>query len=115
MKPLETHFVKKGWTHEQLMREGMIALYKRWKDGAPAPHWEVIRIQEHAERTFPGSDTPIPAKEGYPGEGLWGQEGWTFLRLDTAEKRFQDLVSKEPARIAAREARATGVSCSPVS
>lgn len=115
MTPLPTHFTKKGWNHEQLMREGMIALYRRWKDGPQPAHWEVIRIQEHAERLFPGSDTPIPAKEGYPSEGSWGQEGWTFLKLETAEKRFRVLASKEPERIATREARAKAHFCSPIS
>lgn len=105
MQILDTKFTKKGWHHEQVMREGMIALYCRWKDSPAAPHWEVIRIQEHAERFFPGSDTPVPAKEGYPGDSSWGQEGFTYTRLDSAEKKFHELVQHEPERLKARERR----------
>lgn len=112
MKPLDTTFTKKGWTHEQVLREGLIALYRRWKDDPATAHWEVIRIQENAEREIAG--VLIPEKEAYPGDGLWGQEAWTFTRLEPAEKRFQELVAKEPERIAAREERARARLLSPI-
>jgi hypothetical protein len=55
--------------------------------------YEVIRIQ--AAHTWPTGVT-TPEKEAYPGSGSWGQLGWTFFTLETAQKKMSELLARPP-------------------
>lgn len=92
MKTLETEFTKKGWHHQQVAREGQVAIFRRWKDGGLPPHFEVVRIQQNQEREQFG--VTIPAAESYPAETQWGRTGWTFPNLASAESRMSQEVAK---------------------
>lgn len=111
MKPLETDFTRNGWHHRQIERQGLIALFRRTKDTSQAPHFEVIRIQEHATRVIAGQS--IPAAEGYPSDASWGSEGFTYGTESEARTKFSELVSKEPERLAGRERRRNASSLLP--
>lgn len=36
----------------------------------------------------------IKAAETYPGNSMWGVQGWTHTTIDTAKDRFNKLVKK---------------------
>jgi hypothetical protein len=93
MKTLATIFTKKDWLHEQVIRCGQVAIFRRQKETSPAPHYEVVKIRQNEAREQFG--TMIPAAESYPGENQWGQQGFTFGTLGRAFDRFRELVEKE--------------------
>jgi hypothetical protein len=91
--PLE--FSAKGWSHKQLMRQGNVALYHRWRIGkegnAAEEHYEVILVrQKPACERFGKS---YPAAEHYPSAHSWGERGWTFLTEEKAVQKFNQKVA----------------------
>lgn len=76
MRPLATTFTKSGWNHEQIFRDGNIAIYRRWKDAGLPPHFETIRIDSHNGYEIGGKW--IEPAESYPSEKSWGLYGFTF-------------------------------------
>lgn len=81
MKQLDTKFRQKGFTLEQVKREGNMAIYKRWKEGQQ-PHYELIYITSHNGYEIGGN--VIPPSEVYPNDNMWGMYGWTYKELETA-------------------------------
>lgn len=96
-KPIQTEFQKSHWNHKQLFRQGDVAVYERWKEGGLKPHFEVIRVLHHPERTFAGKF--FPAYEGYPGESQWGIHGWTYTDGEAAWKKAQELMNHEKEKM----------------
>lgn len=94
MKILPTQFTKNGWEHKQVQREGLLAIYKRWKN-PENPHYEVIKIREGKAYELAG--VPIPAAEIYPSAEAFGQYGWTFSGKNGWEQACQkyDSLSRE--------------------
>ena len=76
MKKIEKVFIKTGFRHQQVARKNGYAIYKRTQLGSSNTHYEVE-----------------PA-ETYPGNSLWGIQGWTCQTLDAAEERFNMLLKK---------------------
>lgn len=89
MKTLPITFTKAEWHHEQIAREGLRAIYKRWKDSSPAPHYEVILIKEGKEFTIKGED--YPATELYPSANDFGVRGWTYPTLERSQQKYKEL------------------------
>jgi len=94
MKRLAEQFETLGFTFKQLKREGRVALFERYK--IAKPHYEVIVIQESPELELWGRITP--AHERMPGAETWGTHGFTYLNLEEAEEKFNQLVEKEKQR-----------------
>jgi hypothetical protein len=92
MKKLETTFVKKGFKYTQVARKGNFAIYQQEnvKVKSPTKRYEVVEIKSHNGYEI-GGQTIKPA-EVYPGSTQWGLLGWTHLDLDSAKKRFNNLV-----------------------
>jgi hypothetical protein len=97
MKTLATHFKFDGFQHEQVVRRGMFAVYRRTKGSTE--HYETIRIQSHNGYKIAGRD--IPASETYPSSSSWGTLGWTYPDEETARAKM--------SRLEAEQANASGV------
>jgi len=92
MKTIEPNFKAGGFNHQQLVRKGDVAIYKRWKDGM-SPHWEVVKIGSHNGYAIAG--VVIPPAETYPNSEQWGSRGFTFTTQADAEAKFNKLTSAQ--------------------
>ncbi len=95
MKLLPEKFTKKGFVHQQVWREGNIAIYRRGKEGG-IPHYEciVIRVQKERATQTPSGAIMLPHQELYPAAEKWGQLGWTYHTYEEARARAEKLLEK---------------------
>lgn len=88
MKKLSEKFVKKGFRHTLLKREGNVAIYKRSSvENLKRFHFEVVIISSHNGITIEGNY--IEPGELYPSGSQWGNSGWTCSTIEQAEARFK--------------------------
>jgi hypothetical protein len=81
---LPKEFECKDGKFKQLKREKHVALYQR------DLHFEVILVQDcNPFQITPGVFTE--KKEGWPNDNSWGNSGWSYLDLKSAEKKFKEL------------------------
>lgn len=88
-KTIPTSFKKKGFTYNQLKREGKKAIYQQTRDGSSLSNYEVVKIGRHNGYNMGGSY--IEPSETYPGSSLWGITAWTCCSIDEALKRYNQL------------------------
>ena len=93
MKKIEKVFIKAGFRHELVEREDSIAIYRRTQLGYSRSHYEVVQINSHEGYNLGGSY--IVAAETYPGNSLWGIQGWTYPTLEQALPKYNKLLSKK--------------------
>jgi hypothetical protein len=90
LKALEFPFIRSGFKHELLKRDGLICLVERSKP----EHWhyEVIKLRIEPDKDRFGIF--YPAHERYPSNEEWGTYGFTYLGTDLrgAEKRYRELI-----------------------
>ncbi len=88
---LPKEFTKLGWNFQQVFRKADVAVYRRWKDTSPNPHFEAIRIrwQEACER----NGIHYAAGERYPSDATWGKDGFTLMDEATAITKAKSLIS----------------------
>lgn len=91
MKPLPLTFTANGFVHEQLQREGMLAIYRRFKQGGGQEHFEVVRIRSHNGFKIPGTNKVALPAETYPGNEKWGSDGFTYPAIEDARAKFEEL------------------------
>jgi len=101
MKTLKTTFRSQDFTHTQIARTGMVAIYLKEKDGHAAS-FEVVRIRTSKASTRKvtneaGEEVEIKyeASETYPSDGDWGTHGFSYRSLEAARGRFEGLVAAE--------------------
>ena len=91
---LAASFVKSGWTHALVERQGNVAIYRRYREGkegyAAEEHYEVVIVRVRPERVLGGQT--IPANEYYPTDREWGDYAWTVLTYENAVKKLQEKV-----------------------
>ena len=92
MKKLEKVFIKAGFRHELIKREENFAIYSRTQLGLKRKHYEVVKIGKHNGYNL-GTSYIAPA-ETYPGNSLWGIQGWTCIDLEAAEIKYKKLLTK---------------------
>lgn len=93
MKLLSQKFVKKGYKHTLIERDGDVALYKRQSaENSKVFHYEVVIITFHNGTTIDGNY--IEPGELYPSSSQWGDRGWTCTTLEEAEVRFKNTLKK---------------------
>jgi hypothetical protein len=93
MKLLAEKFVKKGFKHHLIKREGDVALYKRHlAESSKHVHYEVVIISSHNGIEIDGNY--IEPGELYPSTSQWGNMGWTCSTLDQAEVRFKKTLKQ---------------------
>jgi hypothetical protein len=88
-KVIPTSFKKKGFTYNQVKREGMKAIYQQTREGTTLNNYEVVKLGRHNGYVMGGA--MIEPSETYPGSSLWGIMGWTCTSLEDAHKRFSQL------------------------
>jgi hypothetical protein len=88
-KVIPTNFTKKGFTYEQVKREGNRAIFKQTRKGTELCNFEVVRLGKHNGYTMGG--VYIEPSETYPGSSLWGIMGWTCTSLEDALRRYEVL------------------------
>ena len=91
MKPLAKTFSKNGFTYEEVIRQGDIAIYKqRLRPGAGELAFEVFRVNKNEERKMGGA--VIPAAESGPSNEQFGASAWSYPELGRAKAKFAELV-----------------------
>jgi len=88
-KTIPTAFKKKGFTYQQVKREGNKAIFLQTRPGTELRNYEVVKLGRHNGYVMGG--VHIAAAETYPGASLWGIAGWTCQSLEAAESRYQQL------------------------
>jgi len=77
---------------KQIKRVGDVAIFEQshpeWRD----VRYEVVKIGKH--NGYKLGTSYIEPAETYPGNSLWGIQGWTCQTLDAAEERFNMLLKK---------------------
>lgn len=91
MKPLPQTFTANGFVHEQLVREGNYAIYRRFKQGGGQEHFEVVRIRSHNGFKIPGTNKVALPAETYPGNEKWGVDGFMCPTIELARAKFDEL------------------------
>lgn len=89
MKTLEFPFIKNGFNHELLKREGLVCLVKRSK---PAHwHFEIIKLKVAPQGIIMGKE--YPEREIYPNDEDFGTLGFSIPsnRSEEANAAFRGL------------------------
>lgn len=85
MRALPANFRRKGMNYQLMLRTGAKAMYSI--DNGES--YEVIKIRHTVSRQI-GSKT-IQGGEYFPPSESWGVYGWTFVRLERAKQKYNDL------------------------
>jgi len=75
----------------QVKREGDIAIYT---ENDYKGNFEVIIIRQSPPH-FLSRDTSFDMIELYPSNSRWGQDGFTYSSLESAEKKFDELINQK--------------------
>lgn len=100
MKILEKQFKANKFNFKQITRVGDAAIYQKTAVDGKALSIEVIRIKSHNGYEIGG--VQIPASEVYPSSSQWGLYGWTYNRMEDAEKKFNAIKPKTVVRVRTR-------------
>ena len=87
MKKIAKEFIRCNFSHKQITRKGNVAIYERQLNGTDRVHYEVVKIGKH-NGYYAGTQYIEPA-ETYPGNSLWGLQGWTHQDLESAKVNFK--------------------------
>ncbi|SRR6266496_806563 len=96
MLTVPERFKEYGFDLQQIKREGRVVLFKRWKERIPTmqPHYDLVILRVAKEHTFPNGKT-YPEREVMPTNEQWGTYGWSYVKLEDAEKNFALRVELE--------------------
>ena len=95
MKVLEKEFKSCGFNFKQVRRDKDVAIYKKKATNHIGHSYEVIKISRHNGYKL-GGNYVHPA-ETYPSNSLWGTHGWTCQTIESAERRFDELITNKPS------------------
>lgn len=96
-RPLGETYGKNGFHYEQVIRDGMVAVFKqRLAPGRGSLGYEVIVIRVKEESI--AFDKLVPCREVAPANEEFGIYGWTYPTLDRAMDKFRLLVLKASAK-----------------
>jgi hypothetical protein len=90
--PLE--FAHDGFTFRQVAREGMVALYEKSRSPESVKRFELVELQVLPAQKLFGKE--YPARESYPRSEQWGEHGWTYLDLASAQEAMRLLLGAPP-------------------
>lgn len=86
-KPLSESLKRQGYLYKQLTRKGRWAIYEQYsKTPERLAAYEVVKIGKHNGFSIAGLF--FPPAETYPASSMWGSRGWTYSRLEDAQKSF---------------------------
>jgi hypothetical protein len=92
-KPLQFPFIKSGFTHELIARDGLVCLVRRSRVGfsdMPA-HFEVVRLRQYDAWTAPTGEI-VPPTESYPASENWGLHGFTYRDESSAREKYRKML-----------------------
>lgn len=93
MDELSKEFTYKKFIYSQVLREGLIAIYKytdpNWKSKSYC--FDTVVINIIPETTYPNGIF-VSEHESYPKDRAWGITAWTFTTLEDAKKKFRELI-----------------------
>lgn len=95
MKTIPTTFRSDGFDFRQLKREGDVAMFVKGKPTHTRESYEVVIVQIVPTKTICGRE--VLEHEAMPSASDWGVQGWSYMELSAANKRFfslQDAVSR---------------------
>lgn len=90
MQPLPLEFTEGHYRYTQVTRQGMLAIYQQSHLQGTMTRYEVVRIREMAEHTWPRGNT-TPAHEFYPNVSRWGVDAWTCFSRQEADALLATL------------------------
>jgi len=93
MKILEKEFAYKGFTFNQLYRDGKFAIYEQSKEDYEVKKYEVIVIESHNGYDLAGQH--FPPAEMYPSSTQWGVKGFTLDSYEDALNKIKYLKKVE--------------------
>jgi len=79
-----------------IKRNEHVAMYAQWYTDADEPRlisYEVfiIRKQKESVRVIGGTKVRFARKELYPGDEAFGYSAWSIVKVELAEKKFEEL------------------------
>ena|SRR5215475_7784084 len=88
-------FTRDDFRHELLKQSGPACLVARsnLRLDPPSVHWEVVLLQFEPTKTI--KNQVYEAHWRYPGNEDWGTHGWTYTKLEEAERRFAELAGRK--------------------
>ena len=98
MKKLDFPVIKNKFEHELIKRSGNWVLIEQHNLMYPeAPiKYELWRIKISKPANVWGKD--LPEMELMPTAKQWGENGWTYCKLEDAEQDYNEIVSNLPTR-----------------
>jgi hypothetical protein len=86
-KTLSSSLKRQGYLYKQLCRKGRWAIYEQYsKQPEKLVAYEVVKIGKHNGFSIAGLF--FPPAETYPASSMWGARGWTYSKLEEAQKSF---------------------------
>ena len=86
-----------GDAFEEIERINDYAIYERVREGNGLKHhngYEVVKITKYKKDVeIKGVQVAKAGDEKYPSNEQWGTKGWTFMTLEGARKKLNELVS----------------------
>jgi hypothetical protein len=95
-RPIETEFETNEIKFKQLKREGDVALYERTNKRGKCDGYEAIYITKSKGGICYGKT--IEPYEVYPGDAMFGKNGYYCVTMEQAMGRFNELLVKQEAR-----------------
>jgi hypothetical protein len=86
-------FVRDGYRHALVERQGTVCLVARTNRRTGSVHWEVVILRAVPTRAGPGG-IPLPAGERYPASNDWGRFGWTYTTQHEAAQKYRVLCAR---------------------
>ena len=86
---IKKEFKKYGYTFKQIKREGAISIYKQINQKGEVSAYEVVILRKKRE--------PFSQNRSlqYPQASEWGKYGWTYEKLENAQKKYEQLTKGE--------------------
>jgi hypothetical protein len=99
MRILPLIIKRHGFTFEQILRRGNLAICKqRLRPSVGCLAFEVVRIRQRpASHAF---SREFPAYEQYPNDEDWGTYGWTLPTIEAAQAKLAALEAADADKIA---------------
>jgi hypothetical protein len=90
VRPIPDNFKYNDFTVGLIERNAEIALFQKKRPNHFKSTFEVIILGKHPAETIMGRH--YPARETYPPCEAWGSKGWSYTDLESAKRKFEELV-----------------------
>lgn len=91
----KSHFILKQIKRTDFNKKLDVAIYEQIsKEDKKDIHYEVIIVhkQESTQIKMGGATIDLEDKELYPGSERWGVDGFSFIKLENAEHKYNELI-----------------------